>query len=125
MKADAVVDRLVQDLRPVRPRNLGRDASIAGAACAAELALFLWLRAMRPDMPVAIGRMSFWWKLTSMGLIALAGGAVALVSLSPVKSPRSGLRWLIGIIAICLAGGWTLDAAREGMAGPGGPAELA
>ena len=114
MKVDALVDRLVQDLRPVRPRRLFHDALVAGAAGAVELGLFLWLGATRPDMPVAMGHMPFWWKLTSMGLIALVGGTVALVSFSPTRSPRGGLRLLLALIAVCLAAGWTLDAAREG-----------
>ena len=114
MKVDALVDELVRDLTPVRPRRLASDALVLGIACALELVLFLWVGAMRPDMPAAVARPAFWWKLTSMGLIAVGGGAVALLSFSPIRSPRRGLRWLVALIALCLACGSSLDAARHG-----------
>jgi hypothetical protein len=79
-----------------------------------ELGLFLALRPMRPDMPMAMHLPSFWWKLASLGLIAFVSGAVAIVSLDPVRSPRRGLHWIVALIAACLAIGWTLDASRDG-----------
>jgi len=58
---------------------------------------------------------SFWWKLGSLGIIALVGGSVAILSLDPVESPRRGLRWLLALVTVCLAVGWGLDAVRDGM----------
>jgi hypothetical protein len=69
---------------------------------------------MRPDMPMAMHMPSFWWKLASLGLIALVSGAVAVMSLDPTRSPRRGLRWVFLLIASSLAAGWVLDAARDG-----------
>ena len=115
MPIDRLVERLVSDLKPVRPRRAAADALALAALCAAELALFLGLGAMRPDMPMAMGLPSFWWKLGSLGLIALVGGTVAVLSLDPVASPRRGLRWLAAIVVACLAIGWGIDALRDGL----------
>lgn len=115
MAVDPLVDRLVRDLKPVRPRTGLRDGLVIGAICLAELAVFVALGAMRPDVPVAMEHLSFWWKLTSLGLIAAVGLVVALVSLNPVESPRPGLRWEVAIIAACLAAGWGIDVTRDGL----------
>jgi hypothetical protein len=71
---------------------------------------------MRPDMPVAMEAPSFWWKLTSMGLIAFLGAGVALLSTDPVRSPRQGLRWILVCVAVIFASGWIIDAAGGGVA---------
>ncbi len=115
MPSDRFVDRLVSDLKPVRRRSVLADALVLGITCAVELALFLWLGAMRSDLPMAMGQPSFWWKLMSLGLIAVVGGAVAIFSFDPVRSPRRGLRWLAVMIAVCLAVGWGIDAAGDGL----------
>ncbi len=115
MSTDRVVDRLASDLKPIRRRRVAGDALILGITCAVELALFLGLGAMRPDMPLAMEQPSFWWKLTSLGLIAAVGSAVAISSFDPVESPRRGLRWLVALIALCLVVGWGIDAARDGV----------
>jgi hypothetical protein len=83
--------------------------------CAIELGLFLGLGMMRPDMPIAMELPSFWWKLGSLGVIALVGASVAIVSFNPVETPRHGLRWLVAIIAFCLATGWAIDASVDGL----------
>jgi hypothetical protein len=118
MANDPLIDCLARDLKPVRRRTVGRDVALLGVLCLAELALFLGLGlglgAMRPDMPMAMEQPSFWWRLGSLGLIALVGAAVAVVSFDPVRSPRRGLRWLVAIIAICFAAGWVVDASRDG-----------
>jgi hypothetical protein len=115
MPNDRLVDRLVSDLKPVRRRSATGDALALVLLCVIELGLFFGLGAMRPDMPMAMEQPSFWWKLGSLGVIALVGGSVAIVSLDPVESPRRGLRWLVGIVALCLAIGWIIDAGRGGL----------
>jgi hypothetical protein len=80
---------------------------------AVELGLVLVLGLTRPDMSMAMHLPSFWWKLAS--LIALVSGTVAVVSLDPVRSPRRGLRWIVALIAVCLAIGWILDVSRDGL----------
>jgi hypothetical protein len=115
MLNEQLVDRLVGDLKPVRRRSVARDAMTLLLVGAIELALFLGMGLMRPDMPTAMEQPTFWWKLMSLGLIAIVGGGIALLSFDPAKSPRRGLRWLLAIVAICLAVGWGLDAGRDGL----------
>jgi hypothetical protein len=81
-----------------------------------EVAAFLGMGFMRPDMPVAMEAPSFWWKLTSMGLIAVLGAGVAILSADPVRSPRRGLRWILVCIVVIFASGWLIDAAGNGLA---------
>ncbi|KAA5610719.1 DUF1109 domain-containing protein [Rhodovastum atsumiense] len=116
MPTGSLIDRLARELRPVRRRAPWREAALLLGLGAIELGLFLGLGLMRPDMTAAMQLPVFWWKLASLGLIGLVGGAVTLFSLDPVRSPRPGLRWLAVLIAVCLGGGWLLDASREGLA---------
>jgi hypothetical protein len=116
MRTDSLVDRLAQDLRPVRPRSVRREALLLLLLGVAEVGAFLGMGFMRPDMPVAMEAPSFWWKLTSLGLIAFLGAGVALLSADPVRSPRRGLRWIVICIAVIFASGWAIDAAGNGMA---------
>jgi hypothetical protein len=81
---------------------------------AVELGLFLALGLMRPDMSMAMHLPSFWWKLASLGLIALSSGTVAIMSLDPTHLPRRSLRGIVALIVVCLAIGWVLDVSRDG-----------
>jgi len=114
MPTDQLIDRLANELKPVRRRTGWSDALVLLVLCAIELGLFLVTGMMRSDMPMAMHLPSFWWKLASLGLIGLVSGTVAIVSLDPVRSPRRGLRWIAALIAACLASGWLLDASRDG-----------
>jgi hypothetical protein len=113
MPDDPFIGRLVSDLKPVRRRSAKADVLIVAALCVVELIVFLGFGAMRPDMPMAMGAPSFWWKLGSLGLIAVVGGVVAILSFDPATSPRRGLHWLAILIVLCLAVGWVIDAARD------------
>jgi hypothetical protein len=117
MRTDSLVDRLTQDLQPVRPRSIKREVLLLLLLAAVEIAAFLGMGFMRPDMPVAMEAPSFWWKLTSMALIAVLGAGVAILSADPVRSPRRGLRWIIVCIVMIFASGWLIDAAGNGLAG--------
>lgn len=110
MLNEHLVEQLAGELTPVRPRSLGREVLVLALVLAAEVALVLLAGLMRPDMPMAMGLSSFWWKLASLGVIALVGVAVALASLDPVASPRRGLRVLLGVIAASLVVGWIINA---------------
>ena len=116
MRTESLVDRLSKDLRPVRRRNMAREALLLLLLAAVEVAAFLGMGFMRPDMPVAMEAPSFWWKLTSMGLIAILGAGVAILSGDPVRSPRRGLRWILLCIVAVFASGWLIDAAGNGWA---------
>jgi len=114
MPTDQLIDRLANELKPVRRRTGWSDALALLVLCAIELGLFLVMGMARSDMPMAMHLPSFWWKLASLGLIGLVSGTVAIVSLDPVRSPRRGLRWIAALITACLASGWLLDASRDG-----------
>ena len=115
MRADPLIDRLTYELKPVRRRTARSDAIALVVLCAIQLGLFLAFGLLRPDMPMAMHLPSFWWKLASLGLIALVSGTVTILSLDPVRSPRRGLRYIVALIAVCLAIGWLLDASRDGL----------
>ncbi len=115
MRTEQLVDRLAGDLKPVRRRSAGGDAAILGLAGAVELAVVLGLGLMRPDMPAAMQQASFWWKLGSLGVIAGVSGLIAVLSFDPARSPRRGLRWLVALVAVCLAAGWFIDASGAGL----------
>ena len=115
MCTESLIERLSRDLRPVRPRSILREAALLLLLGVVEVAAFLSMGFMRPDMPAAMEAPSFWWKLTSMGLIAVLGAGVAILSIDPVRSPRRGLRRILGCIAAIFASGWIIDAAQGGL----------
>ena len=92
MRHDRLIDRLTGDLKPVRRRRLSVDIAVIAAICAAEVFLFFAMKAQRPDMPMQMHQMSFWWRLASLGLIAVISGAVAILSFNPAYSPRRAIR---------------------------------
>lgn len=114
MRTDQLIERLISELKPVRPRKVWADAIALVALGAVELGLLLGM--VRPDIPMATHQPSFWWKLISLGLIAMVSGSVAILSLDPVRKPRRGKRWIVALIGLCLAVGWILDASRDGFA---------
>ena len=114
MRTEALVKTLSEDLKPVRPRSFRRDAVILGVVAILEFAAFAGAGFMRPDLSHAMHMPSFWWKLASMGAIAISGAAVALFSSDPTKSPKAGLRWLAIAVALIFASGWLIDALEGG-----------
>jgi len=99
MRKDSLLDDLVADLKPVHRRSAKSDTLLAASLCGAQLVLFLLSGMARPDMSLAMSLPSFWWKLTSTGLLAVAGTVTAILSFDPRFSPRFGLSWLV-IIAV-------------------------
>jgi hypothetical protein len=115
MRTESLISRLSSGLRPVRPRSILREAIILAVLGIVEVAVFLAMGFMRPDMPIAMEAPSFWWKLVSMGLIAILGAGIALCSIDPTRSPRRGLRWILVCIVVIFASGWLIDAAQGGL----------
>jgi hypothetical protein len=105
MPDSPLIESLVRDLKPVRRRTARADALIAAALCLLELALFLRLGMAQPDMKTAMHQPTFWWRLVSLGLIAVLGAATAIASFDPAASPRRGLRRLGFAVALSLAAG--------------------
>jgi hypothetical protein len=113
-----LIDSLVADLGPVRPRSRTREALLLGGLVLVELLLFVTLRDLRPDMPVAMATPAFWWKSGSFALIAVLAAAAMLISLDPATTtPRrlAGLwRGLALVAPLALALGWLIDAGASG-----------
>jgi len=116
MRTESLIDRLSQDLRPVRRRSIVRETLLLLLLGVVEVTAFFCMGFMRPDMTVATEAPSFWWKLGSLGLIAVLGAGVAILSADPVRSPRRGLRWILVCIVAIFASGWLIDAASNGVA---------
>jgi hypothetical protein len=120
MQTESLIDHLVADLDPVRPRSRMREALLLAGLVLAEVLLFVTLRDLRPDMPDAMATPAFWWKSGSFALIAIVAAAAMLTSLDPATTtpPRlAGLRRGLAILApVLLALGWLIDAGDAGRA---------
>lgn len=106
MSNDALISTLTANLAPVRRRSAAREGALIAALGVLELALFLGLGAMRPDMGAAIGHPFMWWKLGSLALLAAIGVSTAVYSFAPTASPRRGLAasGIVGTLALIASG---------------------
>lgn len=118
MQTDFLIDQLVADLGPVRPRSRGREALMLAGLIIVEILLFVTLQELRPDMPEAMATPAFWWKSGSFAVIAILAAAAMLTSLDPATTtPRrlAGLWRGLAIFApLALALGWLIDAGASG-----------
>jgi hypothetical protein len=113
MSFDSLIDRLSRNLKPVRPRRLWRDAAIITAICVTEIVVFFALGAALPDMPMRMQQPTFWWRLVSLGLIAMISAVPAILSFTPTYSPRRPLRRLFVVVGVCLAAGLCISAGPD------------
>lgn len=114
MPGDQLIQSLVSDLRPVRPRRIAWEAAFLGVIAVIELGLFLAAGNARPDIAAAATHAPFWWKLAGSGLLALLGVGTAILSFDPARSPRRGLRWVPVLLGACALAGWIIDVAQDG-----------
>jgi hypothetical protein len=117
-RSDLLIDELVADLAPVRPRRWHRGATLILLAVAAEALVTSGLLGMRPDMPEAMLTLNFWWKAGGLALLAGLGSMIMLLSLNPAVGTLPRLRWaaVFVLLPLALASGWLLDAGSGGMA---------
>ena len=113
---EMMLDELVGQLTPVRPRSPRRDLAVIALFGAVEIALYVAVRGMRPDMHMAMGLMAFWWKVASLAVLAVIGVVTTIAALDPARSPRRGLQGFAIAAALAIAVGWGLDAAQAGPA---------
>jgi hypothetical protein len=113
MTSERLLDQLASGLTPVRSRSALRDGLIVGALALTELGLFLLAGLGRTDMGHAMAEPSFWWKLTTIGLLAVIAVATAVRSFDPAVSPLRGLRWAALLSGVALLIGWGIDATRH------------
>lgn len=107
---DDFLDSLAGDLAPIRRRSPHLEVLALAGLCGLELALFLAAGLARPNLLAAFGLPMFWWKLISLGGLAVLGFGTALRSFAPEVSPRRGLLLMAMIVAVVLGAGWLFDA---------------
>ena len=116
MANNALLEQLVAELKPVRPRRPGIEAVAFVSLCALELMLWLASGHARAGlMHIAGTTPTFWWKAASAGALAVIGATTAITSLDPTRSPRRGLVALAGVLAVSVVVG-ALFASRAGLA---------
>ena len=116
MRSNSLIDDLVTNLTPVTPRRAGQDAGLLALVGLAELALYLVLGRIRPDMADAMIDPAMWWKLAGLAALAVAATVAAVGALDPSRNARGGMRLAAALGVALLATGWALDA----MSGTGG-----
>ena len=111
---DPLIDTLVADLRPVRPRRPWLEAAALAGLAALQFALFTAMFGVRPDFMPAMHNTAFWWKLISFGVLAMVAIGAVLRSLDPAGDGRGGIGRIAAIAAVALAAGWLIDAGSAG-----------
>lgn len=99
MSSEPLIAALSSDLAPVRRRNMVHEAGLVLSLGTVELALFLGMGAMRPDMGHMTAPPFLMWRVGALGLLAIAACIMALRSFSPTARPRRGLA-IAGALAV-------------------------
>ena len=105
MSNEALIFELSSELAPVRRRSMVREGALVLALCAVELALFLSMGVMRPDMSHMAGSPYLIWRVASLGLLAVAACVLAIRSFSPTARPRRGLMLACALAILAIVGG--------------------
>lgn len=118
LRPDAFLDSLAADLPAVTPRRPTLEAALIVALILLELALFIALGEMRPDMPQVMLTPGFWWKSGGLMGVGLLATAAVLVALDPATTtaPAQTRLWrgLALVAPLGLASGWLIDAGTAG-----------
>lgn len=115
MSSESLIADLSSDLAPVQRRNMLREGGLVLALGAVELALFLGLGVMRPDMHHMGGSPFLMWRVGSLGILAVAACLLAIRSYSPTAQPRRGLMLACALAVAAIAAGAFV--APEGVSG--------
>lgn len=115
MSSESLIANLSSDLAPVQRRSMVREGGLVLALGAVELALFLGLGVMRPDMHHITGSPFLIWRVGSLGLLAVVACVLAIRSFSPTARPRRGLMLASALAVAAIIGGAfvTPDGASE------------
>jgi hypothetical protein len=105
MSTDTLILDLSANLAPVRRRRMLREAGLIAALGTVELALFLGLGMMRPDMSHMGASPYLLWRVGSLVVLAGFACTVAIRSYSPTARPRIGLMLAAALAAIAVIGG--------------------
>jgi hypothetical protein len=115
MSSESLIANLSSDLAPVQRRSMVREGGLVLALGAVELALFLGMGVMRPDMSHMAGSPYLMWRVGSLGLLAVVACVLAIQSFSPTARPRRGLMLacVLAVAAIVVGAFVTPDGANE------------
>ncbi|MGN6376352.1 MAG: NrsF family protein [Sphingomonas sp.] len=115
MSSESLIANLSSDLTPVQRRSMLREGGLVLALGVVELALFLALGLMRPDISHMAGSPFLMWRVGSLGLLAVVACVLAIRSFSPTARPRRGLTIACALAAAAMVGGAfvTPDGASE------------
>lgn len=105
MSSESLIADLSSDLAPVQRRSMLREGGLVLALGAVELALFLGLGVMRPDMHHMGGSPFLIWRVASLGILAVAACVLAIRSYSPTAQPRRGLMLASALALAAIAAG--------------------
>ncbi|MDF0487834.1 DUF1109 domain-containing protein [Sphingomonas sp. H39-1-10] len=105
MSNEALILDLSSDLTPIQRRSMLREGALVFALGGVELALFLALGVMRPDMHHMAGSPYLMWRVGSLGLLAVAACVMAIRSFSPTARPRQGLMIACALAVMAIAAG--------------------
>ena len=105
MSSESLIANLSSDLTPVQRRSMLREGGLVLALGAVELALFLGLGVMRPDMHHITGSPFLIWRVGSLGLLAVVACVLAIRSFSPTARPRRGLMLASALAVAAIIGG--------------------
>ncbi|AHE56924.1 NrsF family protein [Sphingomonas sanxanigenens] len=115
MSSESLIVHLSSDLAPVQRRSMVREGGLVLALGAIELALFLSVGVMRPDIGHMAGSPYLMWRVGSLGLLAVVACVLAIRSFSPTARPRRGLMLACALAVAAIVGGAfvTPDGASE------------
>lgn len=115
MSSESLIANLSSDLAPVQRRSMVREGGLVLALGAVELALFLGMGVIRPDMSHMAGSPYLMWRVGSLGLLAVVACVLAIQSFSPTARPRRGLMLacVLAVAAIVVGAFVTPDGANE------------
>ncbi|MCI4592220.1 DUF1109 domain-containing protein [Sphingobium sp. BYY-5] len=105
MSSESLIADLSSDLAPVQRRSMLREGGLVFALGAVELALFLALGVMRPDMHHMGGSPFLMWRVGSLGLLAIAACTLAIRSYSPTAQTRRGVMLAGALSALAIVSG--------------------
>lgn len=115
MSSESLIVDLSSNLAPVQRRSMVREGGLVLALGTVELALFLGLGIMRPDISHMLGSPYLMWRVGSLGLLAAVACVLAIRSFSPTARPRRGLMLACVLAVAAIVGGAfvTPDGASE------------
>ena len=105
MSSDSLILDLSANLAPVRPRRMLREAGLVAALCAVEVALFLGLGMMRPDMSHMGHSPYLLWRMGSLAMLAAIACTIAIRSFTPTARPRRGVMLAGALAVVAIIGG--------------------